>query len=534
MSRDPVATATPPLSEVYLRDELAERLSRRTGEIPEAAQLLAELGDSARQGHPPRIAVRGLTGSARGLLASWLQRETGRTVLYLVPHGDAFEEARDDLEYFRGAGATLAVPRARQPSLRSRRRRIPGITAQRLETLARLARGETRRRARHGARAAAARAAPRAARARGARRSASATSSIPPSSCERLVVHGLRAAARGRGGRPLRAARRHPRRLPGRARRSAPARVRRRHARLAAPLRRRHAALARAAAERDRAAALRGGGRCPTRPRPWPSGCAPRPADAKAGLPAARTATERDQRPVPRRHGALRRRTTTRISARCSTTCPDDTLVVRDDPGKLARARRGARATRSRAATTRRARTIPAISPPERAVPAAARRSIDAARRRARAPTGWAPVAGGRRGRGATRRRCFVDCTPAEPMQRSIERLKTHLAELGANGIQRGDPVRQPGPARPAVRAARRHRRDARRRPRLRRASRSRRRARDPHRPRDLRALPPAPAAPQAHRRPLARRALGAQARRLRRARGPRHRRLPRAEAPHA
>jgi len=33
-------------------------------------------------------------------------------------------------------------------------------------------------------------------------------------------------------------------------------------------------------------------------------------------------------------------------------------------------------------------------------------------------------------------RESFVDCRPAEPMQRSIERLKAHLAELAANGIR--------------------------------------------------------------------------------------------------
>ena len=31
-------------------------------------------------------------------------------MLYVVGHGDAFEEARDDLEYFRGPGSTLALP----------------------------------------------------------------------------------------------------------------------------------------------------------------------------------------------------------------------------------------------------------------------------------------------------------------------------------------------------------------------------------------------------------------------------------------
>jgi transcription-repair coupling factor (superfamily II helicase) len=120
--------------ETYLRDELAERLARLAERVPEAAELLA----AVRAGGS-RIGLRGLTGSARAYLASWLQRATGRLVLYVTAHGDAFEEARDDLEYFRGPGATLAFPEPDtlpyDPSSPH-----PGITAQRLETLGRLAR----------------------------------------------------------------------------------------------------------------------------------------------------------------------------------------------------------------------------------------------------------------------------------------------------------------------------------------------------------------------------------------------------------
>jgi len=61
-------------------------------------------------------------------------------VLYLVPPGDPFEEARDDLEYFLGPGRLLAFPDpetlpydASSPH--------PGITAQRMATLERLASG---------------------------------------------------------------------------------------------------------------------------------------------------------------------------------------------------------------------------------------------------------------------------------------------------------------------------------------------------------------------------------------------------------
>jgi transcription-repair coupling factor (superfamily II helicase) len=121
--------------EVYLRDELAESLVARALELPESAEMLAAVGEGKR------VAVRGLTGSARGFLTSWLQRETGRTLLYLVPHGEPYDEARDDVEYFRGAGEVLAFPEPDHlpydPSSPH-----PGVTAQRLETLARLARGE--------------------------------------------------------------------------------------------------------------------------------------------------------------------------------------------------------------------------------------------------------------------------------------------------------------------------------------------------------------------------------------------------------
>ena len=128
-----MADQAPSSGGTYLRDELAERLAGLADRLPEAAALLEACRPGGR-----RAAVRGLAGSARGYLVSWLQRRTGRTVLYVVAHGDAYEEARDDLEYFRGPGATLALPEPDtlpyDPSSPH-----PGITAQRLETLARLA-----------------------------------------------------------------------------------------------------------------------------------------------------------------------------------------------------------------------------------------------------------------------------------------------------------------------------------------------------------------------------------------------------------
>ncbi|HKQ58882.1 MAG TPA: transcription-repair coupling factor, partial [Candidatus Eisenbacteria bacterium] len=72
----------------------------------------------------------------------WLERATGRTVVYVVGAGDGFDEARDDLEYFRGPGALLPFPDPEtlpydpvSPH--------PGLTAQRLATLDRLGRRRT-------------------------------------------------------------------------------------------------------------------------------------------------------------------------------------------------------------------------------------------------------------------------------------------------------------------------------------------------------------------------------------------------------
>ncbi len=136
----PPGVDLPSVPETYLKDDLAVSLMRYAARLPEAVELLGALRDGAGAGAPPRVGVRGLTGSARGFLAAWLQRETGRTVLVVTAHGEAFDEARDDLEYFAGPGAILAFPEPEtlpyDPSSPH-----PGITAQRLETLGRLAGG---------------------------------------------------------------------------------------------------------------------------------------------------------------------------------------------------------------------------------------------------------------------------------------------------------------------------------------------------------------------------------------------------------
>jgi hypothetical protein len=92
------------MTETWINDSLAESLVDQTGDLPESRALL----DAARGEKPG--AVRGLHGSSRALLTAWLLRVTGRAVLCQVPHGEAFEAWRDDLEFFAGRGVLLAFP----------------------------------------------------------------------------------------------------------------------------------------------------------------------------------------------------------------------------------------------------------------------------------------------------------------------------------------------------------------------------------------------------------------------------------------
>jgi transcription-repair coupling factor (superfamily II helicase) len=130
--------------EIFLTDALAESLLSHCGKSAVARELLGMLRDGWGRvdGKRPRAALRGLTGSSRAFLVSWLQRELGVTVLYVVPHGEAWEMARDDVEYFRGRAATLAFPEPDTLPYDSSSPH-PSVTAERLDTLARLAAGET-------------------------------------------------------------------------------------------------------------------------------------------------------------------------------------------------------------------------------------------------------------------------------------------------------------------------------------------------------------------------------------------------------
>ncbi len=140
------------IPDVFLTDPLAESLARHAGQSPEARELLEMLRDgwgrNDAAGAPRRVAVRGLAGSARAYLVSWLQRELGRPVLCIVPHRrerarenrdpEVFDSFRDDLEYFRGRGATLAFPEPDTAPYDDTSPH-PAITAERLEALSRLA-----------------------------------------------------------------------------------------------------------------------------------------------------------------------------------------------------------------------------------------------------------------------------------------------------------------------------------------------------------------------------------------------------------
>ncbi len=125
------------MTETYLKDSLAESLVSSLEQVPEAIELRRRLDSEGS-----RVAVRGLTGSTRSLLASWLQRETGRLLVYLTPHGEAFEEIREDLEYFRGASELVVFPEPDHlpydPSSPH-----PSVIADRLEALHGLAGGRS-------------------------------------------------------------------------------------------------------------------------------------------------------------------------------------------------------------------------------------------------------------------------------------------------------------------------------------------------------------------------------------------------------
>jgi transcription-repair coupling factor (superfamily II helicase) len=425
-------------TDLYLTDELAERLAQCADRSPEALDLLGALRDSAAPrpdgpgpaaaaGRRPRVAVRGLTGSARAWLVSWVQRRTARPLLYVVPHGEAFEAARDDVEYFRGRGATFAFPEPDalpyDPSSPH-----PTITAERLETLGRLAAGDA------GVVVATVRGVlqrvPRPEKLARAILALRVGETVDPRALlERLVflgyerlpeVESVGSFAR-RGGildiypvgqaDPLRLefdgdAIASLRRFDAGTQRSleklAEARVLPRYEIVVEPGE--AEAIARRLREAGDEAALA-------------------PTTRQAGGAEANLFHEGMERFAGYYDDAL---------VSLLDYLAADTLVIVDEPAALAaRARELGDAVRRGFEEAR--REYPLVSPPERLfLPGEEwERMLD---RRRGADWMGAVAEVGESARYA--RSLFVDCTPAEPQQRSVERLKNHLAELNANGIE--------------------------------------------------------------------------------------------------
>jgi len=418
----------PPPSETFLRDELAERIALLAGRIPEAAELL----EIVRAG-PARVGLRGLTGSARGYLAAWLQRRTGRRVLYVVGHGDTFEEARDDLEYFRGPAATLALPEPDtlpyDPSSPH-----PGITAQRLETLGRLARERTAGASGSGVVLATVRGVlqkvPRPERlVRALLELHVGHDYVPGALMERLVFMGYERFAEVES-------------VGHFARRGGILDVY--AAGLADPLRLEFDGDTLVSLRRFDASTQRSLEQLPA------ATVLPRyevviePHEAAAVTERLRAAREErgsgaDADDARARGSWLFHDGMERFAAHydpglgtLADYLPDDTIVVLDDPGRLrVRAEELDELVRRGFAEAR--GPYPSISPPEALfLPGG---TLDALAT-SRPGVDWLGpiVEAGDDERYP--RTLVVDCVPAEPVQRSMERLKTHLAELGANGVQ--------------------------------------------------------------------------------------------------
>jgi transcription-repair coupling factor (superfamily II helicase) len=420
-------------TETYLHDALAESLARYAERLPEAQALL----EAIARGRRP--AVRGLTGAARGFLASWLQRATGKTVMFLVSHGDAFEEIRDDVEYFRGVGPVLAFPEPDHlpydPSSPH-----PGVTAQRLQTLARLAAGET------GLVLATARGVlqkvPRPARLQRAMLRLTVGSDYDPHELvERLVFMGYErlpeVEAMGhfarRGGildvypvglaDPLRlefdgdtlislrrfdaGTQRSLEQLP------------------AATVVPRYEVVMAPEELGDVEARLRAAGGF----EPRDEGAALPPSD----IPALNRRERAAEPATSLFHDGMER-----FAAHYDTGLgsladylPEDTIVVIDDPGKLAERIDDLTALIERGYDEAKAHYPAVCAPDALFLPGEA---LDAFTRGRAGADFMGPIlaAGGDVGRGDP---IIIDCAPAEPVQRSIERLRNHVAELGANGL---------------------------------------------------------------------------------------------------
>jgi transcription-repair coupling factor (superfamily II helicase) len=117
-----------------------EQLLDAASRLPAFAPLVAFLREGQEAGVPRTEGVRGLAASAPAWLVAALARAVGGTFVWIAPDGERAEELREDLEYFLGKARVLPFP---EPETRpyDGSSPHPGITAQRLETLAALAAG---------------------------------------------------------------------------------------------------------------------------------------------------------------------------------------------------------------------------------------------------------------------------------------------------------------------------------------------------------------------------------------------------------
>ena len=104
-------------------------------------RLLAFVRAGRAAGSESGIGVRGLAGSAGAWLAAALHARTGGTMLWIAEDSEKAEEAREDLEHFLGHDRVLPFPEPETLPYDGHSPH-PAVTAQRLETLAALARGE--------------------------------------------------------------------------------------------------------------------------------------------------------------------------------------------------------------------------------------------------------------------------------------------------------------------------------------------------------------------------------------------------------
>jgi transcription-repair coupling factor (superfamily II helicase) len=116
-------------------EQLLAAASRLSAFAPLVERLRA-----GRAGEPVELGVRGLAASAPAWLVAALARALGGTFVWIVGEGERAEELREDLEYFLGKAAVLPFPEPETLPYDGSSPH-PGITAQRLETLAALAAG---------------------------------------------------------------------------------------------------------------------------------------------------------------------------------------------------------------------------------------------------------------------------------------------------------------------------------------------------------------------------------------------------------